>query len=169
MREIGDPLPIGAPGWVSLRDPTRPRQVARRAALSRRRPDVAPGFDEHSLSGGRETAGAHEFARVDEAGLAGGLLTWNLNGHRMRRLGAQIQEPEIRTVDEGDLSLASSTRSQCGPAHVVVTVMRDLAVVVIPQVVSPEIETLLGAAIRQIVEMVAMPHGGSVDALPQSN
>ncbi len=149
---IGHGLAVGRPARIALRRSRRARQVEHRAELGRHREDVAARPEHGALAGGGGRGVADQVGDRLAARLERGLVGDDLDAHFARFLGRQIQQVEAAARLEHDV-----LRAERREGHVEVGELRHLAERSV-LVAGPDVGALVGAAIGQEVERVAVPH-----------
>ena len=166
VAEVGDPAAIGAPGGAALGAAVAAGQVARRAVLGRQRPDVAAGRDRGPLTAGRDAPGHDVVGGIGDLGPRVDGVAGDVDLDRARLVATQVQQPQLGADLEHDLALALVARAHRRPGDVVVLEVGDLPPLVVEQVVAPDVQAVLLAGVRQVIERRVVPHRLRIGALP---
>ncbi len=103
VREVGDPLAVGAPGRIPLADAGGAGEVADLPLLGRHGEDVAAGLEQGPYAGGRQSEAMNVFADVLHRGPGGQIFAAHLNGELAGFLGLQVHDVQVPAVliDDG--------------------------------------------------------------------
>ena len=164
--EVGDPLAVGTPARAAFREPRGAREVPRAAVLRRERPDVATGLDRDSLAGRRDREILHEVGGIHHVGAQAGRRTGHLDLHLAGGAVIGVVDVEVRSVLEDESRRPLVVGSDRGPLDVVLGEVGQLFVRSFTDVVAPEVESVLGAGIGEVVEVLPVPHRHRVRAFP---
>ena len=149
---VGERLAVRRPARIPLRRSRGAREVQHRAVFGGDREHVAARLEDRALAGGRGRRLADQLGDRLGARLEGGPVGDDLDGDLGRLLGGQVQQVEAAARLEHDV-LGAEGRER----HVEVGELRHLAHGA-ALVAGPDVGALVGAAIGEEVERVAVPH-----------
>ena len=168
IAEVGDGLAIGAPRRAALEDAVGAREVAWRAVLRRRRPDVTARDHGHALARWRDARVLDGACGIDRGRPQGLTVTRDIDVDDRGDPRPEIQQHDPVAVLEDHLAVARVIGADGGPSDVVGIERGDLRGLARVEVVAPHVEHVpLGrAAVAQVVDLVAVPHRQRVGAFP---
>ena len=163
VAEVGHLLAIGGQGREALRNPGAAGEVHDIALLRRHREDLAPGLEHGPLALRGEAGVLEELAGVLLPWLQGGPVGDDLDLHLLELLRGQLQAMQAAAGFEHDVGGADG-----GEVDVVFLEEGELLEGLGGGVVGPEVAPLHLVAVRQEVELAAMPHGQGVIGAAQA-
>ena len=160
VREIGDPLAVRRPGRIPFTGGGGVGEIADVALLGRDGEQLAPRLDRGALGRGREIGIDGPLGDVPELGASSRLVVRHQHLDAVGLLVGERHDVEIAAVLEHD-----RVRADAGPLDVVLAEARDLAMALRVQIVGPKVG-VPPAAVRAVVDRVAVPHRPLVGAHP---
>ena len=164
--EIRDPLAVGAPGRIALGRAAGPCQIPRTPSLGRDGPDVAAGLEQGALTRRRNVPGGDELVCLDQPRSKLGPIAGDHDVHGPRFAACQVEKIKIGTELKDNFAFAELPRPDRRPFDIVLGKICHLLALAGFRVIRPDVESMVGRRVRQVVHDISVPHRQAVEPLP---